>query len=134
MITLDTAAKSLEVVLGGAVTTQDPELAARLRRLRSHGMNRDWEQHEITAQALDSKGQPNPWYYEMQEVGLNYRVPDILCALGLSQLAKLDPTKTTLLYCDTGQETMHARLGFGVFGFKSLYSMRDGLPIGRAHV
>jgi dTDP-4-amino-4,6-dideoxygalactose transaminase len=35
-------------------------------------------------------GIPNPWYYEMNRIGWNYRLPDILCALGLSQLRKLD--------------------------------------------
>ena len=58
------------------VTTNDPALAERLRRLRSHGM--------IRPEGGD------PWWYEMPEVGFNYRLPDILCALGLSQLAKLD--------------------------------------------
>ena len=42
------------------------------------------------AQAFDADGQPNPWYYEMHQVGLNYRASDIACALGLSQLSKLD--------------------------------------------
>jgi dTDP-4-amino-4,6-dideoxygalactose transaminase len=58
------------------VTTNDPRLAERLRRLRSHGM--------VRPEGGD------PWWYEMPEPGFNYRLPDILCALGLSQLAKLD--------------------------------------------
>jgi hypothetical protein len=32
----------------------------------------------------------NPWFYEMPQIGYNYRLPDVLCALGISQLAKLD--------------------------------------------
>lgn len=68
--------KTIATGEGGMVTTNDPRLAERLRRLRSHGM--------IRPEGGD------PWWYEMPEVGFNYRLPDILCALGLSQLAKLD--------------------------------------------
>ena len=66
--------KTIATGEGGMVTTRDPALAERLGRLRSHGMVR-----------------PNddPAWYEMAEVGFNYRLPDVLCALGLSQLAKL---------------------------------------------
>ncbi len=74
---------------GGMVTTRDAELAARLRRLRSHGMTREADLFEIEAQGFGADGSPNPWYYEMAEMGFNYRLPDINCALGLSQLAKL---------------------------------------------
>ena len=68
--------KTIATGEGGMVTTNDARLAERLRRLRSHGM--------IRPEGGD------PWWYEMPEVGFNYRLPDILCALGLSQLAKLD--------------------------------------------
>jgi UDP-4-amino-4,6-dideoxy-N-acetyl-beta-L-altrosamine transaminase len=68
--------KTIATGEGGMVTTNDPALAGRLRTLRSHGMTRP----EGAA----------PWVYEMAEPGFNYRLPDILCALGLSQLAKLD--------------------------------------------
>jgi UDP-4-amino-4,6-dideoxy-N-acetyl-beta-L-altrosamine transaminase len=61
---------------GGMVTTNDATLADRLRTLRSHGM--------VRPEGCE------PWWYEMPEPGFNYRLPDILCALGLSQLAKLD--------------------------------------------
>ena len=68
--------KTLATGEGGMLTTNDPDLAARARLLRSHGMVR----------------QPggDPWWYEMPELGFNYRIPDVLCALGLSQLKKLD--------------------------------------------
>ncbi len=68
--------KTVTTAEGGAVTTADAGLAARMRSLRSHGMTRP----------------PGaaPWVYEMAEIGFNYRLPDLLCALGLSQLAKLD--------------------------------------------
>ena len=40
--------------------------------------------------AFDEKGNVNPWYYEMQTLGFNYRITDLQCALGLSQFDKLD--------------------------------------------
>jgi UDP-4-amino-4,6-dideoxy-N-acetyl-beta-L-altrosamine transaminase len=74
---------------GGAVTTNDPALAERLRLYRSHGITRDPARFEDGEAAFDG-GVANPWYYEEQDLGWNYRLPDLLCALGLSQLAKLD--------------------------------------------
>ena len=67
--------KTIATGEGGMVVTADGDLAARLRRLRSHGMER--------APGAD------PWLYEMREPGFNYRLPDILCALGQSQLGRL---------------------------------------------
>jgi UDP-4-amino-4,6-dideoxy-N-acetyl-beta-L-altrosamine transaminase len=73
---------------GGAVVTNDDELARLLRLFRSHGI----ERHEDRLVALaDEPGDTSPpWYYEQQELGLNYRMNDIQAALGLSQLGKLD--------------------------------------------
>ncbi|ABZ83318.1 conserved hypothetical protein [Heliomicrobium modesticaldum Ice1] len=66
---------------GGMVVTADQELARRLRRFRSHGITR----------LRDELGSDDGgWYYEMQELGYNYRLTDIQAALGMSQLAKLD--------------------------------------------
>jgi dTDP-4-amino-4,6-dideoxygalactose transaminase len=67
--------KTIATGEGGMVTTNDPALAERLRTMRTHGM--------IRPQGAE------PWWYEMPEPGFNYRLPDILCALGLSQLKKL---------------------------------------------
>jgi UDP-4-amino-4,6-dideoxy-N-acetyl-beta-L-altrosamine transaminase len=67
--------KTLTTAEGGMITTGDARLAERLRTLRSHGM--------IRPPGADA------WVYEMPELGFNYRLPDVLCALGLSQLAKL---------------------------------------------
>lgn len=67
--------KTIATGEGGMVTTNDPALAERLRTMRSHGMVRP--------------AGAEPWWYEMPEPGFNYRLPDILCALGLSQLKKL---------------------------------------------
>lgn len=82
--------KTIAMGEGGAVTTRDPEIADRLRQLRSHGMIRDASAFELSEQAFDGDGDVNPWYYEMPEIGLNYRASDIHCALGRSQLRKLN--------------------------------------------
>ncbi|MFM5365487.1 UDP-4-amino-4,6-dideoxy-N-acetyl-beta-L-altrosamine transaminase [Aeromonas veronii] len=74
--------KPITTAEGGAVTTQDPELAAKLRLYRSHGITRD-------PQALLMPS-PGEWYYEQQLLGFNYRLTDIQAALGLSQLSRLD--------------------------------------------
>lgn len=82
--------KTVAMGEGGALTTNDEVLYRRLLRLRNHGIVREPEGFENTALAFDSRGVANPWYYEMPEVGFNYRASDIHCALGLSQLRKLD--------------------------------------------
>jgi dTDP-4-amino-4,6-dideoxygalactose transaminase len=82
--------KTIAMGEGGAVTTNDVRLYERLRRLRNHGMSRDKDRFVRLDQALNSEGQANPWYYEMGEPGPNYRASDINCALGLSQLRKLE--------------------------------------------
>jgi UDP-4-amino-4,6-dideoxy-N-acetyl-beta-L-altrosamine transaminase len=72
--------KTIATGEGGMVTTNDAALAQRLRVMRSHGMVRP---------AASSEAAADPWVYEMPEPGFNYRLPDVLCALGLSQLGKL---------------------------------------------
>jgi perosamine synthetase len=71
--------KHLATGEGGMVTTDDPQLAESLRRFRNHGISSD-------ARARQTAGQ---WHYEMVLLGYNYRLPDLACALGLSQLKKL---------------------------------------------
>lgn len=68
--------KTIAMGEGGAITTNNAGLAAAMRRDRSHGLIRESDPSE-------------PWAYELREPGFNYRAPDILCALGLSQLKKL---------------------------------------------
>ena len=67
---------------GGLATTNDPELARRMKELRSHGITKDEKQFE--------RPSPGPWHYEQQNLGFNYRMTDLQAALGLSQLDRLD--------------------------------------------
>ena len=64
---------------GGAIITDDADLARRMRMFRNHGITTDFRQRE----------QAGAWFYEMVELGFNYRLTNIQCALGLSQLPKL---------------------------------------------
>lgn len=64
---------------GGMITTNNKELYQKLLALRSHGISK-----------LDMEENHGGWYYEMQELGYNYRLPDINAALGLSQLNRAD--------------------------------------------
>jgi UDP-4-amino-4,6-dideoxy-N-acetyl-beta-L-altrosamine transaminase len=73
--------KHLATGEGGMITTRSPELYEKLKLLRTHGITRD-------PKALMKND--GGWYYEMQELGYNYRMPDILCALGTSQLKRMD--------------------------------------------
>jgi dTDP-4-amino-4,6-dideoxygalactose transaminase len=82
--------KAITAGEGGAITTNDAHLHQRLKLLRSHGMTREPAEFENADLAFGADGKSNPWYYEMPEVGFNYRSSDINCALGLSQLNKLD--------------------------------------------
>lgn len=75
------AVKIITTAEGGMCATQDPEVAAKLRLLRSHGITRNPEE-----MVNESEG---PWYYEQIGLGYNYRVTDLQAALGLSQLKRL---------------------------------------------
>jgi UDP-4-amino-4,6-dideoxy-N-acetyl-beta-L-altrosamine transaminase len=82
--------KAIAMGEGGAVTTNDPDMAKRLVQARNHGMTREPGDFTNTADAFDVDGMPNPWYYELVEPEFNWRANDIQCALGHSQLKKLD--------------------------------------------
>ncbi|MGB8601824.1 MAG: UDP-4-amino-4,6-dideoxy-N-acetyl-beta-L-altrosamine transaminase [Rhizomicrobium sp.] len=75
---------------GGAVSTNDDGLAHALYLARNHGLTRDPAQFVQMGDALAADGTPNPWYYELIAPEFNFRATDFQCALGLSQLAKLD--------------------------------------------
>jgi UDP-4-amino-4,6-dideoxy-N-acetyl-beta-L-altrosamine transaminase len=81
--------KSMTSGEGGIITTNDEQIYNRLLRLRSHGIIKDDDAFKNTEYA-QTEGEANPWYYEMQELGFHYRITDIQCALGLSQLKKLN--------------------------------------------
>ncbi|MEE9215031.1 MAG: DegT/DnrJ/EryC1/StrS family aminotransferase, partial [Thermodesulfobacteriota bacterium] len=86
---------------GGAITTNNQDLYEKLLLLRTHGITKNpakfvnedlaYSPSENSLTVLTPRSSNvNPWYYEMQELGFNYRITDIQCALGLSQLNKLD--------------------------------------------
>ncbi|OGP21340.1 MAG: UDP-4-amino-4,6-dideoxy-N-acetyl-beta-L-altrosamine transaminase [Deltaproteobacteria bacterium GWA2_55_10] len=74
--------KSITTAEGGAITTNNMDLYERLKTLRSHGVVKDASRFKNASQG--------PWYHEMQDLGFNYRLSDIQCALGISQIKKLD--------------------------------------------
>jgi len=77
--------KSITTGEGGAVMTNDIKLRDRLLMLRTHGITKD----PILFFA-DKAVEKGSWYYEMQELGFNYRITDIQAALGVSQMKRLD--------------------------------------------
>jgi UDP-4-amino-4,6-dideoxy-N-acetyl-beta-L-altrosamine transaminase len=73
--------KAIATGEGGAVTTRDPVLARRLAEFRNHG---------IAAERGEAAEAEGAWFYEQRALGFNYRITDLQCALGSSQLGKLD--------------------------------------------
>ena len=76
--------KTITTGEGGAVTTNSLELYERLLMLRTHGITKDPDKLSVN---------PGPWYYEMQDLGFNYRMTDMQAALGYSQLLRLNKFK-----------------------------------------
>jgi len=75
------ATKNITTGEGGMVTTNDPQLAEKIRILSLHGLSRDaWKRYLV-------KGS---WYYEIIESGYKYNMPDIQAAIGLHQLNKIE--------------------------------------------
>ena len=64
---------------GGMITTDNKKFSDKIKIFRNHGINSDHKQ----------RSEKGTWYYEMQDLGYNYRITDFQCALGISQLAKL---------------------------------------------
>ena len=73
--------KNLTTAEGGAVASPDPDVLERARRFKYHGLVRD--------RALMRTPDEGPWHQEVHSFGLNYRLPDVLCALGSAQLRRL---------------------------------------------
>ncbi|HEY2795032.1 MAG TPA: aminotransferase class V-fold PLP-dependent enzyme [Micromonosporaceae bacterium] len=74
--------KNMTTAEGGAVATTDPGLELAARRFKNHGLVRD--------KALQRYPDEGGWHQEVHRLGLNYRLPDVLCALGIAQLGRLD--------------------------------------------
>ena len=73
--------KNITTGEGGAILTNDFEIDKKVKSLRTHGINKNVKEY--------SKNE-GPWYYEMVELGYNYRITDFQCALGINQLKKLN--------------------------------------------
>jgi 2'-5' RNA ligase len=71
--------KHLTTCEGGMAVTQDAGMAAHMRRFRNHGIDSDHRSREASGAHV----------YDMAELGFNYRLPDVQCALGMAQLARL---------------------------------------------
>ena len=78
--------KNLTSAEGGAVLSPSAELLDAARNFKGIGYTRDAAKLRVTDEG--------PWYYEVHDLGLNYRLPDVLAALGSSQLRRLDQFKT----------------------------------------
>ena len=72
--------KNITTGEGGMITTQNADWAGRMRAFRNHGVTED----------SHSREKLNSWFYEMVDLGYNYRLTDFQCALGISQLGKLE--------------------------------------------
>jgi UDP-4-amino-4,6-dideoxy-N-acetyl-beta-L-altrosamine transaminase len=121
--------KAIAMGEGGAVTTNDPDMAKRLVLARNHGMTRDPSDF-INADAFEN-GEANPWYYELVEPEFNWRANDIQCALGLSQLAKLDRFLARRRAVVATYDTLLAPYALAV---KPLARMRSCLPAWHLYV
>lgn len=82
--------KTLTTGEGGMLVTDNDEWARRARLLRAHGVERDPSRFKGFGTQDGPLAEGGPWVYEMHGLGYNYRITDIQCALGRSQLAKLD--------------------------------------------
>jgi dTDP-4-amino-4,6-dideoxygalactose transaminase len=77
--------KNITTAEGGAVSSNNVELLLKVKKFSRQGLVRNKEEFKIKDEG--------PWHQEVHHFGLNYRLPDVLCALGISQLAKLEEFK-----------------------------------------
>jgi len=87
--------KHITTAEGGVVLTNDKTLFNKLLRFRSHGITSNPEEFVYFRQAKDKSKSDmriliNPWYYEQVDLGYNYRITDLQCTLGLSQLRRIE--------------------------------------------
>jgi len=80
--------KNLTTGEGGLITTDDEKIYKKLQSLRSHGITRDSSRF-MNKDLAFTDGKVNPWYHEMQDLGYNFRITDLQCSLGVSQINKL---------------------------------------------
>jgi UDP-4-amino-4,6-dideoxy-N-acetyl-beta-L-altrosamine transaminase len=78
--------KNITTGEGGAIACKDPQILQKARRFARQGLIREKKEFRITTEG--------PWHQEVHEFGLNYRLPDILAALGSSQLKRLSEFKS----------------------------------------
>ena len=81
--------KNMTTAEGGAVASINPDLLLRAKRFSRQGLIRNPEEFIIKSEGS--------WHQEVHEFGLNYRLPDVLCALGISQLTRLEKSKSRKL-------------------------------------
>ena len=103
---------------GGMVTTNDKNLYDRLLLFRSHGITRDPGQFVNLKGSQNNSGKAPSGYYEMKDLGYNFRITDIQCALGLSQLRKAD------LFIDVRRQ-IAARYWEGLSNFNTVQLPRE---------
>ena len=77
--------KNLTTAEGGAVSSIHPELLLKARRFSRQGLIRNKDEFQIKTEGA--------WHQEVHDFGLNYRLPDVLCALGISQIARIEQFK-----------------------------------------
>lgn len=111
--------KSIAMGEGGAITTNDKKIFQRLLLLRNSGIEKN-SNNFIYKNRSKEKKINNPWYYEMQELGYHYRVTDIQCALGLSQLKKINKFLTK-------RKNLAKRYDFELKDLKNCKIVHEGL-------
>ena len=79
--------KTITTGEGGMITTNSKKMYEKLKILRSHGINKN-PKYFKNKKFSKTNNKINPWYYEMVDLGMHYRINDIQCALGISQLKK----------------------------------------------
>lgn len=117
---------------GGMITTPDPDVAARLRRLREHGMN-------VSAAARHAGGQPVIEQY--LELGYNYRMTDVQAAIGLVQLGRLEEVISRRRQLARRYQRLLSQIpglsivadpAYGTTNFQSFWiALPDGFPVAR---
>lgn len=75
---------------GGAITTNNDELAKKIQLLRTHGIHRNASEYENSISFAGGEDSYPIWYMEMHDLGYNYRLTDFQAALGISQLSRAE--------------------------------------------